>query len=64
MADYADDCSASEYKKPLDEVITCLECDVACLLEWYQNNYLKHNPDKNHLLLNAVGERKSSWYYF
>ena len=56
VANYADDSSAYEYKKTLDEVITCLECDAACLLEWYQNNYLKPNPDKHHLLPNAVRE--------
>ena len=59
VANYADDCSAYEYKKTLDEVITCLECDAACLLEWYQNNYLIPSTDKHHLLLNAVGENCS-----
>ena len=54
VANYADDCSAYEYKKTLSEVITCLERDAACLLEWYQNNYLTPNPDKHHLLLNIV----------
>ena len=59
VAHYADDCTAYEYKNPLDEVVMCLERDAPCLLEWDQNNYLKPNPDKHHLLLNKGKTKKS-----
>ena len=35
VATYADDCTA-EHKATVNEVITCLERDSICLLEWYQ----------------------------
>ena len=56
VANYADDCTAYENKFTINEVITSLERDSICLLEWYRSNYLKPNLDKHHLLLNEVGE--------
>ena len=51
IANYADDCTPYEFSGSLDEVINKLEQDSLCLIQWYQNNYLKPNADKWHLLL-------------
>ena len=40
----------------LDEVILKLQNDSLCLLEWYEGNYLKPNPDKWHLLLSGQSD--------
>ena len=37
-------------------MIQKLEQDSIVLFKWYENNYLKANPDKWHLLLNQHGE--------
>ena len=49
MANYADNCS-------IDEVIIKLQNDSKCLINWYESNYLKPNPDKWHLLLSEMGD--------
>ena len=36
-----------------------LQNDSLCLLEWYESNYLKPNPDKLHLLLSDKGDNYS-----
>ena len=51
IANYADDCTPYEFNGSLEEVINKLEQDFPCLIQWYQNNYLKPNADKWHLLL-------------
>ena len=51
MANYADDCSPYEFSDSIDEVILKLQNDSKSLIEWYESNYLKPNPDKWHLLL-------------
>ena len=56
MANYADDCSPYEFSGSIDEVILKLQNDSLCLLEWYESNYLKPNPDKWHLLLSGQGD--------
>ena len=40
----------------IDDVILKLQNDSLCLLEWYESNYLKPNPDKWHLLLSNKGD--------
>ena len=55
MANYADDCSPYEFSGSIDEVILKLQNDSKCLIEWYDSNYLKPNPDKWHLLLSDKG---------
>ena len=58
MANYADDCSPYEYATSFDDVILKLQHDTQTLIEWYQNNYLKPNPDKWHLLISKVNNCK------
>ena len=38
----------------IDDVIRKLEQDSIILINWYDSNYLKPNPDKWHLLLSDV----------
>ena len=52
----ADDCSPYEFSGSIDEVILKLQNDSLCLLEWYESNYLKPNPDNWHLLLSCQGD--------
>ena len=40
-----------EYSGSIDDAIQKLQDDSKCLIEWYESNYLKPNPDKWHLLL-------------
>ena len=56
MANYADDCSPYEFNSSIDEVIIKLQNDSKCLINWYESNYLKPNPDKWHLLLSEMGD--------
>ena len=50
MVNYADDRSPYEFSGSIDDVILKLENDSKCLLEWFEINYLKPNPDKWHLI--------------
>ena len=56
IANYADDCSPYECSGSIDDVIQKLENDSRILMDWYEINYLKPNPDKWHLLLSEIGE--------
>ena len=51
IANYADDCSPFEFGGSMEDVMHKLENDSLVLIDWYNNNYLKPNPDKWHLLL-------------
>ena len=55
IANYADDCTPYEFSDSIDKVINKLEFDSKILIEWYEMNYLKPNPDKWHLLLSEIG---------
>ena len=55
MSNYADDCSPYEISLRLEDVIHKLEENSVVLMEWYESNYLKPNPDKWHLLLSEMG---------
>ena len=59
MTNYVDDCSPYEFSGSIDDVILKLQNDSLCLLEWYESNYLKPNPDKWHLLLSDKGDNYS-----
>ena len=59
MTNYADDCSPYGFSGSIDDVILKLQNDSLCLLEWYERNYLKPNPDKWHLLLSDKGDNYS-----
>ena len=61
IANYAHDCSPYEFSGSIDDVIYKLETDSRILIEWYENNYLKSNPDKPnpdkwHLILSNTDE--------
>ena len=43
-----------EFSDSIDDVIRKLEKDSIILINWYDSNYLKPNPDKWHLLLSDV----------
>ena len=51
MANFADDNTPFEFSSTLEDVIDKLEIDSISLIQWFENNYLKPNPDKWHLLL-------------
>ena len=51
IANYADDNTAYACKIDIKSVLSQLEYDSACLLQWFSNNRLKANADKFHLLL-------------
>ena len=55
IANYADDCSPFEFSSSIEDVINKLEKD-SLLIEWYESNYLKHNPDEWHLLPSEQGD--------
>ena len=56
MANYADDCSPYEFSGSFEDVIQKLHDDSKCLIEWYETNYLKPNPEKWHLLLSEKND--------
>ena len=56
MSNYADDCSPYEFSDTTEGVIAKLEKDAKLLIEWYNSNYLKPNPEKWHLLLSEIGD--------
>ena len=51
MTNFADDCSPYSFSASTDDVILNLETQTRLLIEWYNSNYLKPNPDKWHLIL-------------
>ena len=55
IANYADDNSPFKFSGTIDEVISKLENDSCILIEWFEANYLKPNPDKWRLLLSERG---------
>ena len=46
MANYADDCSPYKHGGSIDEVISKLQENSKCLINWYLCNYLKPDSDK------------------
>ena len=57
IANYADDNSPYVFKEDIEAVITKLEED---LIEQVNNNALRANPDKFHLLLSSSDENISN----
>ena len=51
MANYADDCSPYEDGGSTNEVISKLQTNSKCLINWFLENYLQPNPDKCYILL-------------
>ena len=48
-----------EVNESIESVIHRLEDDSIILFQWYENNYLKTNPHKWHLLSSQIGEELS-----
>ena len=57
MSNYADDCSPYVSSSTIKDVLDQLGKSSVILLEWYENNYLKPNPAKWHLLLCEIGDQ-------
>ena len=55
LANYADYTTPYAYDLELDKVIKSLEKNIDKLFDWFSDNFLKANPDKCHLLINADG---------
>ena len=56
IANFADDNTPYEVSDSIEDVIYKLEKDAIVLISWFENNYLKPNPEKWHLLLNHKDE--------
>ena len=59
VANYADDCTSYDVNESIESVIHRLGEDPIILFQWYENNYLKANPHKWHLLLSQIGDELS-----
>ena len=53
IANYADDTTPFTIDKTMDALLDSLEKDVNILNKWFQDNYLKLNADKCHLLISS-----------
>ena len=56
MANYADDNSPFTFGETIPQVISQLETEVNTVLKWVNNNGLKANPDKFHLVLSESSQ--------
>ena len=50
LCNYADDTTLYVIDQDIKQAIRTLEQDVVILREWFQNNYMKLNGDKCHLI--------------
>ena len=53
IASYADDTAIYTVKEKKESVINTLEATSLSLFTWFNNNFLKANSDKSHLLLSC-----------
>ena len=60
IASYADDNTPYCSYKSFEDVITCLERTAGDLFAWFNNNAMKANADKCHLLLNTKEKLKAN----
>ena len=51
IASYADDTTPYSIDSNIDSLMYVLEVDTNILIKWFENNYLKLNTDKCHLLV-------------
>lgn len=56
---YADDNTSFITPTLIDEVIRTLEANTNILIKWFQNNFMKANPNKCHLLLSSNSKSKA-----
>ena len=54
IASYADDTTPYTSNKDMESVINKLEADSVILIKWINNNYMKANPNKFHILLSET----------
>ena len=54
FASYADDNTPYRIGKTPEEVISQLEKSSKFIFEWFENNGLKGNPNKCHLILGII----------
>ena len=59
ISNYADDNSPYEVALTNNEVLNKLEENACLLIEWFNNNYMKPNPEKWHLLLSDIDNNHS-----
>ena len=53
MCNYADDNTLNACDMSLENLLKRLEHDYSLAIEWFQNNYMKLNEDKCHLLISG-----------
>ena len=53
IASYADDTTIYTVKENKESVINTLETSSVILFKWFENNFMKANSDKSHLLLSC-----------
>ena len=53
IANYADDTTPYSVSDDIDDLISSLEKSSKDLLKWFDDNLMKSNPDKCHLLVNS-----------
>ena len=53
MCNYADDTTLYACDQDLESVLQRLEHDSLLAIEWFENNYMKLNGDKCHLLISG-----------
>ena len=56
VASYADDTTPYTLKDNMESVMAKLEEDSILLIDWINNNYMKANPEKFHILLSEKDE--------
>ena len=54
IANFADDITSYTGGKNTQDVITSLENCALVLFKWFENNLMKANSDKSHILLSAL----------
>ena len=59
ITNYADDTTPYAIENNFDKLIERLQLDSRILLEWFNNNYFKLNPDKCKLLISKQGSKLS-----
>ena len=51
IANYADDTTPHTTSKTVDSLVHTLEENTNNIVNWFRNNYMKSNEDKNHLII-------------
>ena len=54
IASYADDATINTVNKKKESVISALETSSSLLFGWFNNNFMKANSDKSHLIMSSI----------